>query len=97
MATGMIRTATATTREVVPIVSVNKAQSRSNVLAVYKEMLVRFIHLMQNQIIIPWKLSRFLSRYSFFRLEASRFHSLLIVAVAYVHNTFCLVTITFKS
>nr|CRZ25075.1 BMA-COQ-3 [Brugia malayi] len=34
----MIRTATATTREVIPIVSANKAQSRSNVLALYKEM-----------------------------------------------------------
>lgn len=43
MATGVIRTAAATTREVVPVVSANKAQSRSNVLAVYKEMLVCFV------------------------------------------------------
>uniref|UniRef100_A0A8R1TTB0 Ubiquinone biosynthesis O-methyltransferase, mitochondrial n=1 Tax=Onchocerca volvulus TaxID=6282 RepID=A0A8R1TTB0_ONCVO len=38
MAIGMIRTTTAITREVVPIVSANKTQSRANVLAVYKEM-----------------------------------------------------------
>lgn len=47
MAAGVIRTATGTTREVVPIVSANKAQSRSNVLAVYKEMLAGFIYLLQ--------------------------------------------------
>ncbi|KAM3725179.1 NADH dehydrogenase [ubiquinone] 1 alpha subcomplex subunit [Dirofilaria immitis] len=34
----MIRTAATTIREVVPIVSANEAQSRANVLAVYKEM-----------------------------------------------------------
>ncbi|VDO33110.1 unnamed protein product [Brugia timori] len=45
----MIRTATATTREVIPIVSANKAQSRSNVLALYKEMLVHFIFFYRNR------------------------------------------------
>uniref|UniRef100_A0A915PNR5 Uncharacterized protein n=1 Tax=Setaria digitata TaxID=48799 RepID=A0A915PNR5_9BILA len=37
------------TREVVPIISANKAQSRTNMLAVYKEMLVHFIHLLQER------------------------------------------------
>ncbi|MCP9265430.1 Ubiquinone biosynthesis O-methyltransferase, mitochondrial [Dirofilaria immitis] len=61
----MIRTAATTIREVVPIVSANEAQSRANVLAVYKEMLTidcyNTSHLMMSKVLRILPLTRLFS------------------------------------